>query len=322
MPGLTKISPEVLHDRHHLSPQQINSVFSDMVISENLEEKTAALGKAAEFIRVTDNLRSSGIDFIPLKGPLLSHRIYGDATFRCFNDLDILVDSSSLSRVINIAETLGYKIAGHEWPDRENLRRRLLKYYCDIAFICPDTLVTLEIHWRLLTRQNLNYKPADKLIDKNQTSVYFSGRNFIVLNNELELLYLVIHGGKHHWGRLRWLVDVSDYIKTQKIDWDKFSVLTDQIGARRFVSLCSHLLSVYLPGRAFLPCTDNPSALMLRYSVRKIEADDFRSPETMKDLICDLRFSLSAYKGLLYKLRVLADAIGNSLYFGRLSRAV
>lgn len=322
MPGIKDISPDVLRNRHRLSPQQINSVFGDKVISENIEEKTGSLGKVAEFIRVTDALRSAGINFIALKGPLLSQRIYGDATFRYFNDLDILVDFSSLSLVLNVAEALGYKQAGHEWPEGGKLRRRLLKYYCDISFVHPEQPVSLEMHWRLLTRQYLNYKPAERLIDQNQTSVSFSGRDFNVLNNELELLYLVIHGGKHHWGRLRWLVDVSDYIRTQEIDWDKFSVLTDQMGARRLVSLCSHLLSIYLPGRASLPCPDNPPVLMFRHSVRKIEADDFRGPETVKELFRDLRFSLSAYRGLRYKLRVIADTVGTSLYFGRLSRAV
>jgi len=305
-----------------LSPQQINSVFSEKVISENPEEKAASLGKVAEFIRVTDTLRMSGINFIPLKGPLLSQRIYGDATFRYFSDLDILVDPSSLSQAMNVAGDLGYRLAGHEWPERGKEQSRLLKHHCDISFVHPGQPVSLEIHWRLLTRQYLNYKPTESLIDQNQTSVSFSGRNFNVLNNELELLYLIIHGGKHHWGRLRWLVDVSDYIKTHKIDWDKFGVLTDQMGAGRFVSLCSQLLNEYLPGRASLPCHETLPVWMLRHSVRKIEADDFRGPETVRDLLCDLRFTLSAYKGFRYKLRVIADAVMTSLYFGRLGRAV
>lgn len=322
MATVTEISPEVLRDRHRLSPQQINSLLGDKVVSENLEEKRVSLAKVAEFIRVTDALRSTGINFIPLKGPLLSLRIYGDATFRQFNDLDILVDAASLDAAMNVTCKLGYKMAGYVWPEWEKRRRRLLKYYCDMPFVHPEQPVSLEIHWRLMTRQYLNYKPAEKLTDQNQTSVSFSGRSFNVFNNELELLYLVIHGGKHHWGRLRWLVDVSDYIKIQSIDWNKFRVLTEQLGAGRFVSLCSHLLNEYLPGRDSLPCNDTVSVLMVKHSVRKIEADDFCGPETVKELFRDLRFSLNAYRGVKYKLRVIADAVMTSLYFGRLGRAV
>jgi hypothetical protein len=55
----------------------------------------------------------------------------------------------------------------------------------------------------------------------NLSQLSFAGRTFTVLNPELDLLYLVIHGGLHGFFRLKWLVDI-------KIFWRKL-LLTKKI---------------------------------------------------------------------------------------------
>ena len=101
MPHIIGIPPEILKSRHRLSAEQINLLAGGRVIEESYEEKAGTLVKVAEFIKVTDLLRAGGIDFIPLKGPLLSFRLYGDATTRRYGDIDILVDPASMEFSIN-----------------------------------------------------------------------------------------------------------------------------------------------------------------------------------------------------------------------------
>jgi hypothetical protein len=116
MRTITGIPPEILRSRHRLSAQQINTLAGGRVIEESYEEKAGTLVKVAEFIKVTDLLRAGRIDFIPLKGPLLSFRLYGDATTRRYGDLDILVDPSEVEKARVGLLAAGYKEYMVTWP--------------------------------------------------------------------------------------------------------------------------------------------------------------------------------------------------------------
>ena len=98
MAVITDIAPDILKEHHGLSSQQINSIFGRTVTEEIFEEKTAALDRVAEFLRVTDAFSAAGIKYLPLKGPILSFRLYGDATLRQYSDLDILIEVAGVEQ--------------------------------------------------------------------------------------------------------------------------------------------------------------------------------------------------------------------------------
>ena len=320
MPPITAIPPEILRDRHRLSSQQVNALFGRQVIEESLEEKAKALGKVAEFLKVTDALTAAGIRFIPLKGPLLSFRLYGDVTYRYFRDLDILIDASDIDGVRDILEADGYRAIERPWPEGIGARQRLLKYHHDIPFTHPDKQIMIELHWRLRHRQWPDVSEADRHVKNNLTSFPFAGRSFQTLNNEMELLYLVIHGGLHHWGRLKWLVDVCQYLKSQKINWDHFIGLSDSFNAGHLVALCNKILSEYFPGEALLPCTVTVPGYMVRFSEMRIKEADYVDNETWWDTLRRLRFSMAVYPGFSYRLRFVKSIIFDSGLSGRIGR--
>jgi hypothetical protein len=45
------------------------------------------------------------------------------------------------------------------------------------------------------------------IVSENLQEIVFSGRKFTILNR-LELLFLLLHGSRHGWERLKWLVDI------------------------------------------------------------------------------------------------------------------
>ncbi len=163
MPPITGIPPEILRYRHRLSPQQINALFGRKVIEESFEEKAKALGKVGEFLRITDAIASAGIGFVPLKGPLLSFRIYGDATFRTYSDLDILTDASNLTRIEGILKGEGYITYGRPWPQSLKKQSQMLSYGHHISFVHPEKQTAFEIHWKLATASWLNFRSFDVL---------------------------------------------------------------------------------------------------------------------------------------------------------------
>jgi hypothetical protein len=81
-------SREILYTRHRLSHYQINKLLGEQQNQLDFEEKLYQLNLLAEFLSITDHLTKEDIWFMPLKGPLLSYRIYEDATCRRYRDFD------------------------------------------------------------------------------------------------------------------------------------------------------------------------------------------------------------------------------------------
>lgn len=320
MPPITAIPPEILRDRHRLSSQQINALFGRQVIEESFEEKAKALGKVGEFLRITDALASAGIAFVPLKGPLLSFRIYGDATFRTFNDLDILVDSSSLSNIKETLEGFGYNSYGQPWSAGSREQQRILRYGHHISFVHPEKQTAFEIHWKLAPASWLNFRSIDVLSSSFLAQTDFEGRSFTVLNREAELFFLVVHGGHHRWGMLKWLADINMYLMSQEICRMSFTDHVRTLNAGRLVGLCNTMLSQYFPESPLLPGGTKVPGYMVRLSKRTIEKTDYTGPKTVGEIITNIRFVINAYPGAWYKLRVLLSTLNNSVLHGRLSR--
>ncbi len=320
MPLLTDISPEILRDRHRLSSQQINALFGRVVLEESYDDKATALEKVAEFLRVTDALSDTGIEFIPLKGPLLSYRLYGDATTRFSNDLDILTEPAAVNRVGVILEEEGYTIYDRPWPKEKRRQQRLQKYSHHISYVKDEKQMTIELHWRLMNSQWLNFREREEVIDQNLSVIEFAGRSMTVLNNEMELLYLVIHGGIHKWGRLKWITDIDQYLKSQPINWELFSRLSSILNAERMVALCNTFLTEYFPLAPSLPCTARAPRYMVRFSQKRIKDEEYKDPDSVRAIIRNLRFTMRAYPGLRYRLRLIRNVAGSSIFSGRINR--
>jgi len=317
---LTDISPEKLRDRHRLSSQQINALFGRVVLEESYDEKATALKKVAEFLRVTDALAAAGIRFIPLKGPLLSYRLYGDATTRFSSDLDILTEPAAVRRAGDIFEEEGYTPYGRSWPGEIKEQQRLQKYSHHISYVKNEKHITIELHWRLMNNQCLNLRESEEIISQNLSALNFAGRSFAVLNNEMELLYLVIHGGLHKWGRLKWLADINEYLKSQPINWELFSRLSSKFKAEHMVALCNTILAEYFPLAPSLPGHGKAPRYMVRFSRMKIREEVYKYPDSVKTIIQNLRFSLNTYPGLIYRVRLIWKVMANSIFSGRISR--
>lgn len=320
MPSIREIDPALLRTRYRLSSQQINSIFGEACIPEDKDEKIAQLGILKEFLHITGLFREAGINYIPLKGPLLSYRLYGDATFRHYRDLDIMVDDSSVGNILDILTGAGYQASRRQWPEEISKQRRLLKYSNQILYLHPSKRIIFEIHWELMAPRYLNFRKTGRLIKDNLSEIDFAGRSFTLLNNELELLYLVIHGGVHNWFRLKWLADVNQFLRSQEIVWEKFNELSGSLNAGRLVALCNALLSEYFPGGPLIPCESKAPPYLVRFSKMRIEGAAYTTPFTFNTMFQHLRFSLLSYPGTIYKIRVIANITGKSMHFGKLRR--
>ncbi|MCT1391443.1 nucleotidyltransferase family protein [Peribacillus frigoritolerans] len=146
------------------------------------------------------------IRILVLKGPVIAFDIYGDISLRTSKDLDILISLTDLNRAEELLLNNGYEREKTPVPFKEWKRR---KHH--LTYFHPKKSIQIEIHWKL--HPPPSKEPTfDDLWERKRIStlttypVYFMGKEDL-------FSYLVSHGARHGWFRLRWLTDIDQMIK-------------------------------------------------------------------------------------------------------------
>ena len=191
----------------------------------------SALAMAAELFRIRDLLRQSNIEFVVVKGPVLSLRAYGDPAARRYVDLDLLIRHDD---VLRAAEALVKVLYVSQIPI-EVIRAG--KVPGEFLFRRPETDIIFELH----TEKTFRYFPRPLPIEKylqTKTSLQLDGQSIPVLSLEDEFVLICIHGSKHFWERLMWIPDVAAMVdRHPELDWVRIEQSALGVGAARMVRL-------------------------------------------------------------------------------------
>jgi hypothetical protein len=197
-------------------------------------------------LRVFDLLSKEGIQYIPIKGPTLAMRLYGDTAPRHFSDLDVLIQGEDFRRCYEILTAAGFTTKATVNNKDEPW---LLRADTEYQFTYQGDI--LEIHWALAER-GVQYPLKEDQVWNHLQPIEIHGREVLSLSLENLLLMLCIHGTKHVWGRLNWIADLAYFTKAYP-DMDWFEVLegAKEVGFHRVV--CLGLLLAESLGGAQLP---------------------------------------------------------------------
>ncbi|MFJ7927808.1 nucleotidyltransferase family protein [Peribacillus sp. NPDC096448] len=159
----------------------------------------------------------SKIPLLYLKGPVIADDLYGDISLRTSRDLDILIKISDLERAEKILLDYGYERHEEEGLMNErNWRRHHITFFHAKKGIC------IELHWRLQSRPSK--EPSFFALWERKRKSKLTNFPVYFLGNEDLFLFLVSHGARHGWGRLRWLLDI-DKISRKSLNTDKVKLL-------------------------------------------------------------------------------------------------
>jgi hypothetical protein len=178
----------------------------------------------SELSGIVAGFHENAIPVIPLKGPLLAQRIYGDSHLRTSRDLDLLVRATHLRAARSVLAGLGFRTDFHPDDYHESWRR-------------GTTLVELHhnVENPLAFRFDLN------AFWQRAAEVSFNGKRIMQLSPQDELLFLCLHGARHRFERLSHVLDLAL----------AFEKLSSQIALPAFgSSLSPTLLSLVVLGHA------------------------------------------------------------------------
>ena len=166
---------------------------------------------SGEMERVCKTLQEYGILPLVLKGPVLAQDLYGDLSLRTSKDLDILIPMADVESAENMLLQLGYE-SDNNVPRVFNWKWKVHH----ISFTHPKTRIQVEIHWRL--NSDMGKEPPFEELWKRRRRSPLSKYDIYLLGSEDLFMYLVSHGARHGWFRLRWLADI-DRMARRSLNW-------------------------------------------------------------------------------------------------------
>ncbi|MDC7783898.1 nucleotidyltransferase family protein [Priestia megaterium] len=243
--------------RHHRLYPLIYSKLNKIKIEETLIPHNIIKALAEEYKRNTfQMLQLSGemeqisklfsekqIRLLFLKGPVIADDIYGDVSLRTSKDLDLLIAIKDLKMAEEILLNSGYE-KEEEFPSISNEWQWMNHH---TTYFHPHKRIQIEIHWRL--HPFPTKEPSfNELWERKRTSK-LTGSPIYFLGKEDLFSFLIVHGGRHGWFRLRWLVDI-DYIIRQGYtpkDQSIFTIYNYSHFAGQAFLLASQLLETPIP---------------------------------------------------------------------------
>ena len=174
---------------------------------------------AHELLNILQTLDANGIPAIAYKGPSLAAAVYGDLALREFGDLDILLRRQDVLPAKRLLQARGYVPEYELTPAVEAaFLRSSMQYH--LVLVHRARAIMVELHWRT---------DADFAVESATDNQWWANLGYARLgegkircfSTEELLLILCLHGSKHAWACLGWLVDVAELIRQQpNLDWE------------------------------------------------------------------------------------------------------
>jgi hypothetical protein len=224
----------------HLTAAGIDGA-EDPVVSRIHEYYRANAGRAlqltATLLGVLSILDDAGIVAVPYKGPVLAAELYGNVANRQAGDLDILVRKEDVTRAVSLLGGIGFR---HRYPTTPAIQSfRLASRYSE-ELVGPHD-IDLELHWAFANR-DVPFPLAFEDLAPRLAEVRIGPAVLPSFRPDDLLLILCVHGAKHRWDRLEWIVGIAELLRQQPpSDWLGLIGRAERLQASRTL-----LLGLYL----------------------------------------------------------------------------
>lgn len=159
--------------------------------------------------KLSDHFARAGIEWVLLKGAAVAEAAYDRPALREMIDIDLMVDA----RLIDLAERIildeGFVRIHPRFALDAAKRVNFTRLHSAFSYFRRADGAQLDLHWR--TSQNPYFVPQ---IDAHwrEWSGNTAVSGFPTLRPDVHLAYVLAHGAKHGWVRLKWLADVERMI--------------------------------------------------------------------------------------------------------------
>lgn len=182
---------------------------------------------SGELFQLLRQFQRHNIPVIPLKGPILSQTLYGSLASRESADIDILIRPVDLEKANQLFQEIDYLPKDFKLDRFSEKQWAVLKsIHCNLGYSPKGRGITeVELHWKMFEATELYYKDVERLIQASALTE-IQGVSVRSMKKEDLFVYLAIHGAKHRWAGLKWLLDIRQFILNfdDQIDWGELLI--------------------------------------------------------------------------------------------------
>ncbi len=179
---------------------------------------------AKETVALTLLLEERDIPSVMFKGPAVAMVAYGDIALRQFQDIDLVIRRRDLRHTWDLLIGRGFTVAPESCgPDNP---KKVSRSH-EVTLCAPDKSYFIDIHWRLASEQEGAFCPdVENMWERVETIGLPQGSVSTFCREDL-FVALCCHGTKHCWGRLKWLLDVAEILRSPvTFNWDRVETIT------------------------------------------------------------------------------------------------
>jgi hypothetical protein len=184
-----------LADSHGVLPlfcKKYSGKLPEIFESRVRSQWIAAAFLTSELEGLLEQFCAHGLEVLPLKGPLLAQALYGSPCLRSSDDLDLLVQRRDFNKARSLLIDLGFEPVYQADDYHQTFQRR-------------NTCI--ELHFSVAAPASPSMD-LDRAWDRARV-VEFRQQKARFFSNPDLLIYLIIHGVKHEFARLVWVLDVA-----------------------------------------------------------------------------------------------------------------
>jgi Uncharacterised nucleotidyltransferase len=295
---------------------------------ENADQRNAlhCLTLTSCLVELADRLASDGITAIPLKGVCLAARYYDAVSSRHAGDIDLLVAPEDLARADRTLKEAGcVQISSKTHAAVSDSFVEDPNFVHHLSYLTRAG-VPLEVHFRLNQNPALLPLRVSEII-ACATTVRFGKTDLLAMPDDLQFLFLAIHGARHEWERLQWIYDIALMVhKASPGEVRAWIDLAKRYGvynpAIQSLAMAHHLLGVAVPPEV---AAARARSLRVRYMERR----------AMQVFLGQAQRNRDGGKGLdlptrIYRLCMSSNprylwhevSRGGRAYWGRLTRGI
>lgn len=272
--------PEVgaIAEYHRLSTivyEIAESAAHDLVPAEQLKamrqtaKPTIASGMVLlrELLRLQKLFEEAGLLVIPYKGPLLAQIAYGSFVRREYSDLDFVVEQKFIPDVVALLRASG---CTPQFDAREVHTGQNESAPGQYSFLSGPQKILVEIH----TERTLRYFPTAidfQSLTGRLMTVEIGEQSIRTFSVEDTMVMLCVHGAKHFWERLSWVLDIAKLASAQEINWELVAEIAAKMESTRVLLLglylAQDLFEAPLPERLAQEISREPAVRLLAEKV-------------------------------------------------------
>lgn len=209
---------------------------------ESVSNTQAVLHLVGKQIRVLKLFKDHNVPIATFKGAVLSQMAYGDIALRQAGDIDLLIHRRDFERAKSLLESLGYQMFPKLTPVQLASH---LHHHCEITFVRDDFFTVVDLHWDLAPKTFVFNLDTDDVMSRLQ-SVSLAGTVVETFGAEDSVLYQSMHGAKHLWRRLEWIVSLAESLRgIPSIHWDPLIQRANRARITRMLALGLRLVEEF-----------------------------------------------------------------------------